>query len=60
MVSLHRIIMSRQFKAVYLDKSGDEHIVFLASSNTVSAINDVLANYKNARRVIRCKPNDPA
>ena len=60
MVNLHRIIMSRQYKAVYLDESGDEHTVFLTSCTTTSAIEDVLAIYKNARRVIRCKPQTPA
>jgi len=60
MEGLHNTLMSRQYKAVYLDKVGEEHTVFLTSSTTASAIEDVLAFYKNAQRVIRCKPNNPA
>ena len=54
------LMLNKEYKAVYVDEKGDKHTVFVASSSTIQAIDTVLDICKNARRVIRCCPCNPA
>tara|TARA_Y100000992_G_C21228137_1_gene474011 strand:+ start:365 stop:526 length:162 start_codon:yes stop_codon:yes gene_type:complete len=53
-------MLNKEYKAVYVDEKGDKHTVFVASSSTIKAIDTVLDTCKNARRVVRCCPCNPA
>lgn len=46
----------QEYEAIYLDGEGKEHTVFVTSITTRNAIDAVLGHYKNAVRVIRCRP----
>lgn len=46
----------QEYEAVYVDGEGKENTVFVTSITTRNAIDAVLGHYKNAVRVIRCRP----